>query len=47
MTDDGLADLMVRYLIPLEDCVSFNYWKGDFPSWTRMGYVPKKLKILY
>ena len=23
------------------------YWKGDYPSWTRMGFVPKKLKILY
>ena len=22
-------------------------WKGDYPSWTRMGFVPKKLKILY
>jgi hypothetical protein len=48
MTEDGLADLKGQNLYLLINNRSFiAYWKGDYPSWTRMGYVPQKLKILY
>ncbi len=47
MTDDGLADLAIRHLLPIIGYMPINYSKGDYPSWTRMGYTLKMLKIPY
>ena len=44
MTDDGLADLVIRYLLPVFGYLFIIYWKGDYPSWVRMGFAPKELK---
>jgi hypothetical protein len=41
MTDDGLADLNMQYYLPIM------YWKGDYPSWMKMGYALSKVKIRY
>jgi hypothetical protein len=46
MPDDGLTDLAIAHLLPIISYMSINYSTGDYPSWTRMGSVPKILKIL-
>jgi hypothetical protein len=46
MTDDGLTDLTMRQILPIIGSMPINYSKGDYPSWTRMGLVPKIIKIL-
>jgi hypothetical protein len=47
MTDDGLADLKVQHLHPFNNHSFISYRKGDYPSWTRMGFVTKMIKIPY
>jgi len=47
MTEDGLADLKAPSLYPLNNHPLIARWKGDYPSWTRMGFAPEKLKIPY
>jgi hypothetical protein len=47
MTDDGLADLVICYLLPIIAYLFISFWKGDYPSWTRMGFAARILKILY
>ncbi len=47
MTDDGLADLTIRQLLPIIGYMPINYSKGDYPSWTRMGLVLKIFTIPY
>jgi hypothetical protein len=47
MTDDGLADLAMRHLLPIIGYMSTTYLKGDYPSWTRMGFILKILKVPY
>lgn len=47
MTDDGLADLGIHYLQSVIGYLFISYWKGDYLSWTRMGFAPKILKIPY
>ena len=47
MTDDGLADLKVQHLHLVNKYSLTSYWKGDYPSWTRMGFVPKMIKTPY
>jgi hypothetical protein len=47
MTDDGLADLKAQGMYLLNDYSAISYWKGDYPSWTRMGFATKIIKILY
>ena len=45
MMDDGLADLMSRCLVPRTNYLSNNYRKGEHPSWTKVVYTPKVIKI--
>jgi hypothetical protein len=47
MTDDGLADLNMQVVSPFAAYVAIMYWKGDYPSWMRMGYALRKVKIRY
>ena len=48
MTEDGLADLKGQNLYLLINNRSFiAYWKGDYASWTRMGFKRRILKIPY
>jgi hypothetical protein len=44
MTDDGLADLTMQYVSPFASYLLIKYWKGDYPSWRKMGYALKRVK---